>query len=146
MAFSLSAIQTSFATYLTAATQTATAKAAVVALGQFPLFPLEINSNGDYATTANAQAAWLTNYGTANTTYQNAVASQRSAELAVIATIVAGTTSATQPQFGANQWYEHSDSEHWFGYAANSVSPIDGLHYLVVETILPTQPFANSIA
>lgn len=143
MAFSLGTIQTAFATYLTAVATTATAKAAVVALGPFPLFPLQITGNSDYTTVATAQATWLSSYATNSATYQAALASQRVAELAVINTIISVTTSATTPKYGANEWYKHTD-DHWFAYSDTATNPVDGQFYLVVTTTLPTKSFLNS--
>lgn len=145
-AFSLTTIQSAFATYLTAAASAASAKATVTALGAFPLFPLEITTNTDYSNVATAQATWLGSYATANATYQSALATQRADELLVIAAIVSVTTSSTTPAFGANEWYIHSDAAHWFGYSATDVSKVDGQQYLIVETTLPTKPFVNSVS
>lgn len=146
MAFSLNTIQTAFSAFLTAQGVTNTAKAAIVALGGFPLFPLVVTINTDYTTIATAQANWLSSYSSLSGTYQTALASQRAAELAVIAAIVSVTTNTTTPPFGANEWYVAASGDTWFGYSSTDVSKIDGLQYLVVETSHPTKPFINSIS
>lgn len=140
MAISLANILAAFNDYLTAKAATDTAHQAIVDLGPYPMFPLEITTDSDYNDVLTSQTAWTAAYPGLYATYQTALTDQRTAELAVVTVIQTGAG----PTQGADEWFEMAgEVTYWIGYSSQELQKI-GEPYLVVRSEEPTEAFINS--
>jgi hypothetical protein len=91
MAFTtVAAVVTAYDALGTAALATATAYAAIVALGARPAFPADVLVTTDYTNVVTSQATYDTAYAADQATWLAAVATQKTAEQSVIATLPTG--------------------------------------------------------
>lgn len=109
MAINLANIITAYDALGTLGVATATAYAAIVALGSRPTYPNNVTASTDYNNVTTSQATWDASYTTLSATYNSAVSAQIAQELVVI-----GLSAS-------NQWFTMTGLANW---GANSTQYI----------------------
>ena len=138
---SVSAVKTAYDIYINAGIVVDAAKAAVVAAGARPTYPIDVVTNADWNSVTTAQNTWDAANVTLVAAVATATATQRTGELGVITAL--GYGSGDTSGICLDQWVKVVGAgggaltyTNYIGAATNSA-------YLVISNVLPTQAFPN---
>lgn len=101
MSISITAIVTAYDAVGTAASTTATAKAAIVSLGNRPTYPVDCDTDASYNNVTTSIATFDASLITLQATYNTAVTAQRALEATCIAAMA------------PNQWFKLTGLANW---------------------------------
>lgn len=139
----IATVKTAYDTYKTATAAVTAAEGAITSAGARPTYPAVILLDADWNDVTTTQDSWDTANAGLITTLNSAKATQRTAELAVMAAMGYGSAATVTSGICANEWVKVVGAGAGVLTYTNYIAYSSTSAYLTVLTTLPTQAFPN---